>query len=515
MERARGGARSNLFNPAHRRSPVAGVRDERLDPSAAGLQAAPQGALRHRCEPVRRPRRVDQHHAAHPPGERLRGDPPRAQPLGRGDRHLRAAGGCARHRDLVVPGRPRRVLPLHDRPSARARRRPRQGVRRRRRRDRRLRDQGPARLRRDADLLAGGRPEARAAGNDQRNRRGRRRRPREDAADLAGGPAGRRSVPAHARARATHHGARKRRSAAAAARRAHRRGTRGEDSGARHHRHRRRRQELAHRRAGAPLPPRPGRRAAHRHHLHRSVAAQIRWRAARRPDPDERDRPSEHLHALARDARHGHRDLRRATRRDPRVQGRRLRPRRRRDLGHRTGRRRDRAAGGRVAVRDDAGVRRRLAAREDRHARFRRLRRDQQVRPQGRSGRAARRAQAVPAQPRALQTGAGHHARVRHDRLTVQRRRRDGALPGPGGDAGAAWPEAEGGNAAEARASPIERAGRHCPAAALALPRRDRRDGAPLPRPRRRAGAHRAASGSSSRQPRGCWLRMRRRPSTR
>ena len=38
-------------------------------------------------------------------------------------------------------------------------------------------------------------------------------------------------------------------------------------------------------------------------------------------------------------------------------------------------------------------------AREDRHARLRRLRRDQQVRPQGRGRRAARRAQAVPAQP--------------------------------------------------------------------------------------------------------------------
>jgi isobutyryl-CoA mutase len=53
-----------------------------------------------------------------------------------------------------------------------------------------------------------------------------------------------------------------------------------------------------------------------------------------------------------------------------------------------------------VALRDDAGVRRGLAAREDRHARFCRLRRHQQVRPQGRRGCAARRAQAVPAQPR-------------------------------------------------------------------------------------------------------------------
>ncbi len=43
-----------------------------------------------------------------------------------------------------------------------------------------------------------------------------------------------------------------------------------------------------------------------------------------------------------------------------------------------------------------------IAAGKDRHARLRRFRRDQQVRPQGRRGCAARRAQAVPAQPRTL-----------------------------------------------------------------------------------------------------------------
>jgi methylmalonyl-CoA mutase len=60
--------------------------------------------------------------------------------VGRGDRQLRAAGRRARHRDLVLPGRARRVLQVHDRPAARARR-PHQGVRRRRRRDRARRDQ--------------------------------------------------------------------------------------------------------------------------------------------------------------------------------------------------------------------------------------------------------------------------------------------------------------------------------------------------------------------------------------
>ena len=54
------------------------------------------------------------------------------------------------------------------------------------------------------------------------------------------------------------------------------------------------------------------------------------------------------------------------------------------------------------ALRDDARVRRREPAREDRHARLRRLRRDQQVRPPRRRGRAARRAQAGAAQPRAV-----------------------------------------------------------------------------------------------------------------
>ena len=51
-----------------------------------------------------------------------------------------------------------------------------------------------------------------------------------------------------------------------------------------------------------------------------------------------------------------------------------------------------------LGLRDDARVRRALAAREDRHARARRRRRAQQVRPPRRRGRAARRAQAVAPQ---------------------------------------------------------------------------------------------------------------------
>ena len=205
------------------------------------------------------------------------------------------------------------------------------------------------------------------------------------------------------------------------------------------HRHRRRGQELAHRRAGAALPPRPA-----------ATALRI---AILSVDPSRRksggallgDRirmnaidASEHLHALARDARRRQRDQPRAAGRDRGLQGGGLRPRHRRDVRHRPGRRGDRAARRRVALRDDARVRRRDAAREDRHARLRRLRRDQQVRPQGRAGRAARRAQAVPAQPRALPRGAGRDAGVRHDGVALQRRRRDRAVPGAVANAGRA-----------------------------------------------------------------------------
>ena len=89
----------------------------------AAYRPHPQGALRHRRAPVRRPRRRDQHHAAHPAGHGRRGDPPRPQPLGRRDRQGGAAGGRAGHRDQLVPGRPRRVLQVHGRPAEGARRR--------------------------------------------------------------------------------------------------------------------------------------------------------------------------------------------------------------------------------------------------------------------------------------------------------------------------------------------------------------------------------------------------------
>ena len=235
---------------------------------------------------------------------------------------------------------------------------------------------------------------------------------------------------AHARARPDDHRPRGRHRAGEGARSAARRGGEGAGADARRHGHRRRGQELAHRRDRPALPPRPAGSAADRDHLDRSDAPQVGRRAARRSHPDERDRASERLHALARHAGRRQRSEQGAARRDRRVQGRGVRRRDRRDVGHRPGRRRDRAARRRVALRDDARVRRGVAAREDRHARLRRVRGDQQVRPQGRAGRAARRAEAGAAQPRSVQVVARRDAGVRHDGLAVQRRRRHRALPG-------------------------------------------------------------------------------------
>ena len=152
------------------------------------------------------------------------------------------------------------------------------------------------------------------------------------------------------------------------------------------------------------------------------------------------------------------------------VQGRRLRPRDRRDLGHRPGRRRDRAAGRRADVRDDARVRRREPAREDRHARLRRVRRDQQVRPQGRRRCAARRRQAGAAQPPGVRQAARRDAGVRHDGEPLQRRRRDRAVPGAAAAPGRARPgaRAEGTAAAASPRATARTRCRSCPARACA-----------------------------------------------
>ena len=93
-------------------------------------------------------------------------------------------------------------------------------------------------------------------------------------------------------------------------------------AGARHHRHRWLRQVLAHRRAGPPVPARPGGQAADRGARGRPDPPPRRRRAARRPDPDERARRGERLLPL--DGHPGHRGQparapRRRDRRAPRA----------------------------------------------------------------------------------------------------------------------------------------------------------------------------------------------------
>ena len=193
-----------------------------------------------------------------------------------------------------------------------------------------------------------------------------------------------------------------------------------------------------------------------------------------------------------------------------RLQGGRLRPRHRRDLGHRPGRRGDRPARRRLALRDDARVRRGHAAREDRHARLRRRRGDQQVRPQGRGRRAARRAQAGAAQPRALPRGARGDAGVRHHRLALQRRRRDRALPRARRGARGQGAVARARHAGEDGRAPLDRPARHRAAGARPLPRRDRAGVARLPALGRGPGPRGAGAPAARALRRRCWRRSAR-----
>ena len=99
------------------------------------------------------------------------------QPLGRGRGARRAAGRRRRDRAVLLPGRPRRILQVHGRHAARARRLAHQRVRRRRRHDHAGRNPRTAGLRRRAHLP----PERRHAhgpGRDDRGRRAPRRTPR-------------------------------------------------------------------------------------------------------------------------------------------------------------------------------------------------------------------------------------------------------------------------------------------------------------------------------------------------
>ena len=162
------------------------------------------------------------------------------------------------------------------------------------------------------------------------------------------------------------------------------------------------------------------------------------------------------------------------------------------------------AARRRVALRDDAGVRRRVAAREDRHARLRRRRGDQQVRAARRRGRAARRAPPARPQPRGVRRRLAGHAGVRH-----QRRHASTTTASPRSTSTCATCSAERRPAGRrrARCAPVDgqdvargvdvdRAARP-----RALPGRDRRDRARLPRRRpQRAGGARAAAPAPARR---------------
>ncbi len=292
-------------------------RDDRTLSRLQGAGLLPpeaQGALRHRGIAVRRARRSDQHHAAHPAKHGRRGGPPGAQPIGRRGRHRGVAGRRAGHRGQQLPGRARRVLQVHDRAAARARGREHPGVRRRWRRDRAGRDPRAGRRRR-AHLQ----PRRRAAHGPERDDRrdgdALRRRP---------GAAGRRRCEGDprtqrsgvARAGAADHGARERRGVEGDARRVEAGRGSVESTRGRHHRHGWRGQVVVERRAGAPAAARPGRQAARRDHLDRSVAAQEWWRAAGGPHPHECDLAvgirTARLHAQPRHPRHRQRSLRRA-----------------------------------------------------------------------------------------------------------------------------------------------------------------------------------------------------------
>ncbi len=244
--------------------------DSRKSNYSHGANSAPTGEpgpLRHRVQPVRRARRGDQHHAAHPAVAGCGGHPPRPQPVGGGGRRRRDPGGRPGHRHQRLPGRARRVLLVPGGVAARARCRAHQGLRRRWRRHRPRGDRAAALARCRAHLLAARRPDARPRAHDQPDDRGVRPR-----ADRAVQP--RRAADGCGRGtRARDHAHRGRYLADA---RNHPQGP-----GARHHRHRWFRQVLAHRRAGPPVPARPAGQAAHRRPRRRPHPSPRWWCTAR------------------------------------------------------------------------------------------------------------------------------------------------------------------------------------------------------------------------------------------
>ncbi len=354
-------------------------------------------AIRERGLAVRRPRRGDQHHPPPAAGARRGSRASRPQPQRRGHRPRGDPGGRGRHRRELVPGRAQRVLPLHGRHAARARRRAHPDRGRRGRHDRPARDRGAARVRGRADLFAGGRSQARPRRHDRRRARACAR---VVAPGFRFGPVGPRDHQQIARtisaleAEDDASGLRETLRKAVAQDRA-------PGPGDRHHGHGWRGQVEPHRRAADALRaafPRP----QHRGRRHGPDATPQRRCAARRPHPHELARGRAGVHALACDATPEPRDQRGPRRRAEPAALCRLRPGRGRDRRHRPERLGDRRSRRRAAVRDDERVRCREPAREDRHARLRGADRAEQVREAGRRGCAARRPQAVAPESRGV-----------------------------------------------------------------------------------------------------------------
>ena len=281
--------------------------------------------------------------------DRLRGHPPRPQPLGQRDRHG-AAGRRPRHRDHLPPGGTSEFFKHMIDLLREKRRREHQGLRRRWRRDRAGRNQGTPCLRRHPHLSPEDGAKMGLQGMINDRRAALRRLPPIRAAE---GPC-RRGARRPATAAlaliitALENGAcRRRRSRAALIEAAKTSRCRRSASP-----------------APAPASPRSptswcaASASTRTTSLKLAIISidpspQIRRRAARRPHPHERHRASNiFMRSLAtRDT--GSSSLRRAARSHRRVQARGLRPGHRRNLRHRPGRRRHRALRRSVALRHD------------------------------------------------------------------------------------------------------------------------------------------------------------------
>ena len=253
---------------------------------ARAPRADPPGPPRHRLEPLRRPRRLDQHHAADLPEPGLRGDPPRPQPLGRGGRRRRDRGGRAGRRGRSYQGGHIEYFEYLVESLRGAGRRPRArssaaaAASSSTTRSTRLRESGVHASSPPRTASAWAWP-AMINPVVARLRRRPRRRPAGPSVEAL--LAGERSAIARGHHRRRDRRPRRRGPAASSARPPRRR-TRARP---RHHRHGGSGKSSPHRRARPPLPPRPAGQAAHRRARRRPHAPQGRRGAARRPHPDE------------------------------------------------------------------------------------------------------------------------------------------------------------------------------------------------------------------------------------